>query len=54
MHLEKKSVYSYDNTNSWKTLEQHKLLNKKKKKIYSQLNETDITEKEYLHAKEVW
>ncbi|XP_023212216.1 uncharacterized protein LOC111615072 [Centruroides sculpturatus] len=48
----RKGVYPYDYMDSWEKCEMDKL--PPKQEFYSTLNEWDITDKDYKHAKHVW
>jgi len=49
--VKRKGVYPYEYTDSWERLEDIRLPSKRR--IYSTLTETEITESEFDHAKEV-
>ncbi|GFU20139.1 uncharacterized protein TNCV_2557311 [Trichonephila clavipes] len=48
----RKGVYPYDYMDSWEKYEETRLPNKKE--FYSKLNEVDISDEDYEHAKTVW
>ncbi|GFT83707.1 uncharacterized protein TNCV_2826231 [Trichonephila clavipes] len=48
----RKGVYPYDYMDSWEKYEETRLPNKTE--FYSKLNETDISDQDYKHAKAVW
>lgn len=50
--VRRKGVYCYDYTDSWEKLDETCLPSKDK--FYNQLNECDISEDDYNHAKTVW
>jgi len=50
--LKKKGVYPYSYMDSFVRFKETEL--PARKKIYNKLNNTDITEEEYQHAREVW